>query len=411
MHTPRLSLAVALIAASLALGGCNQGGTPAPKGASSGAPAPTQDTTPSEAAPGAPGGAATTGADPSTSPPPGEAPGAPQDALAEGVEPGVPAKAGEPPAPPTGDPAAEEGATPEAPTPPADAQSDGFPPPTSEQQALIDAATKALRDENVEAAITAFEALMKTEPMSGLKMTGAIALSDFYLQGGESTKAVALLEEATARAPKTGEAQFVLARAYKAAGRARDAIAAYEGALAVEPLLLRAHVEIGGLRAELGEEDAARAAMLSYERAIYRYAKLLEAEDTHPSDKFKIIEAFSLLPDDRVANSLVIALSDPFRLTRLAAAEALGEVGTREVLPALEKALASAREVDDQHMMGLVEQAIERVKDTEPSDSGKVGPTFTEPGEEPTVKPPVEVERAPAKEEAKEPGGATPKAP
>ncbi|MEO1268991.1 MAG: tetratricopeptide repeat protein [Myxococcota bacterium] len=281
-------------------------------------------------------------------------------------------------------------------------EEDPFEPPTAEQEALIDAATKALRDDNAAVAITAFEALVRTEPLSGLKMTGVIALADFYMQGGEAARAVELLEGVLDKAPKTGEAQFVLARAYKESGKPRDAIQAYRVALQVEPLLLRAYVEIGGLQAELGDDETAQKSMLAYERAVYRYAKLLEAEDTHPSDKFKIIEAFSMLPDDRVMNALVLALDDPFRIIRLASAEALGEVGTREVLPALRTSLDKARAADDQHMMGLVEQAIKRVESSAPANAKEgskeegVGPVFTKPGETPTEKPPIEVNVPPA---------------
>jgi len=301
-------------------------------------------------------------------------------------------------APPTPTPPTEPPPAPEAPA-------DGLTEATSEQIALLGAAKEALNRDNPEAAIQGFEALARTEPMSGVKLTGVLALADLYTGTEQNDRAVALLEGAQAQAPKVAELPFVLGRTYKAAGKPEKAVLAFQEALRLQPMFLQAHVEIGGLFGQMGEGEKAAQAFLQYERELYKYAKLLEDSQTHPTDKMKIAEAFSLIPDDRAAEALLNDLRDPFRPVRFALVEALSEIGTRAAIPRLEEAAALAEKEGDIELQQHILRAIHKIKGApeEPNidtdGATGPGPTRTEkdagsedaaeaPAKEP-IKPPV----------------------
>ena len=258
-------------------------------------------------------------------------------------------------------------------------------PDTREQLGLLQAANQAFEQDSFEAGFQALELLSRTGPFSNSRLTGVVALADTYLQRGEIAAAIKILEAARSQAPAAAELVFVLGRAYKLAGKLEDALAAYQDVLLHQPLLLRAHVEIGGLYGALGKPTLAAETMLGYERKIIHFVNLLEGRATHPADKFKIIEAFSLLSDDQVLNSLIVSLKDRHQVIRLAAAEALGDVGTREVLPTLRSYLSRVESGDDAQLVAMLRQSIRRLE-SQPSlgeleAGGSVGPTTVNPGD------------------------------
>jgi tetratricopeptide (TPR) repeat protein len=246
--------------------------------------------------------------------------------------------------------------------------------PTEEQRKLLGLGKLALDQGNTSQAVAIFEQLQDTGPMSGLKLSAAIALADLYSQRGEHKRAIELLERVHRRAPPTPELVFVLARCYKADGQLPQAIEVYREALRLQPLFLRAHVEIGGMLHELGKQEESGQAFLDYERAIYQYSALMEAADTHPSDKIKIAEAFSLLPDDRAAQALVGALDDPDLEVRVAVAQALGEIGSHGALEPLEEARRAVK--DDPAWAKALDKAIAQIKASPKAQGAQVGPAF-----------------------------------
>lgn len=254
-----------------------------------------------------------------------------------------------------------DAAPPEAPPEPA---ADPLAPPTAEQVSLLNAAKDALANDNAEAAIQGFEALVRTEPMSGVKLSGILALADIYVGSEQNARAEALLEDAQRQAPRVAELPFVLGRTYKAAGKPEKAILAFQEALRLQPLFLQAHVEIGGLYGQLGESQKAAEAFLQYERELYRHAKLLEDPETHPIDKIKIAEAFSLIPDDRATEALLNDLRDPVRPVRFAVVEALSEIGTRAAIPRLEEVAAEAERDGDIQLQQHILRAIYKIKES-----------------------------------------------
>lgn len=267
------------------------------------------------------------------------------------------------------------------------------PPPlagdTSEQTSLIEAAKAALSVGDERAAETAFEALVASEPMSGAKLTGVISLADLRLSQGNPKAAVALIDGVMGKAPPTAELSFLSGRAHKEAGDLPRAIAAFQSALALQPLLLQAHVELGGLYASTGDGERSAQAYLAYERAVYKYSKILEDPEAHPEDKLKIIEVFGFIPDDRAATALLACLDDSERLVRLAAARELAEVCPRSALPTLEQARDTALSRGDRELGAALDAAIVKVQRSpaEPStdDSPALGPKFIVDGKRPDV--------------------------
>ncbi len=208
--------------------------------------------------------------------------------------------------------------------------------PTLTQQDLIRAAKEALAAGNDAAAQQALETLRNTPELSGIKISGILLLADFYRQQNRQAEALTMLEALYRKAPVLPELTFVLAQTYKDNGRIPEAIAGFEQALAAQPLLLRAHIEIGGLNQQQGNQEASTQAFLNYERAIFKYSKILEDPVAHIDDKLKIAEAFSFLPDDRAAPALLESLKDSDPKVRLAVADALGQIATDDTIKAME---------------------------------------------------------------------------
>ncbi len=281
------------------------------------------------------------------------------------------------PTPKAPEPAPEPAPVPEAPPKvalpsPDPARLEFVPDPTFAQIELLNTAKQAIASGADPTA--AYEALLKTEPLSGARISAAIALADLKRSKGQPAEALALLEDLYRKAPPLPEIAFVLGRTYKDSSRLEAAILAFEEALRLQPLLLTAHVEIGGLLSQLGHAERSAAAFLEYERAIYRYAKLLEAQDTHLDDKLKITEAFSFLPDDRAALALVDALDDPEVTVRDAVVRALAEVGTDSTLPALHA--AADKHADDPYLLASIRAAIDGIKKTRQEHDPNLGPAF-----------------------------------
>ena len=245
---------------------------------------------------------------------------------------------------------------------------------TVQQEELLRAGKDALARDDTDKAVAAFEELSSTGPMSGDRVSGAIALADLLMDRGQSAKAIGRLEPIVQRAPPIPELAYMLGRCYKEVGKREKAILAYQEALRLQPLLLQAHIEIGGLQQERGETELSAQAFLYYERSIYRYGKILEDAAAHPTDKIKICEAFSFLPDDRAAEALIGALSDRNAKVRVAAAEAVGEVGTHPMLPRLREARAVA--ADDAELAQTLEAAISKIEATPANAEERIGPTF-----------------------------------
>lgn len=268
-------------------------------------------------------------------------------------------------------------AKPEVPKPevpkPGPARLTDFEPSTPEQVTLLEAAKSALDAGDNDRATAAFEQLANTGPISGARTTAAIALADIYTEQGKIDEAVALLSALQKKAPPHAELAYVLGRAQKAAGKREAAIFSYREALRHQPLLLQAHIEIGGMYGELGETDLAAKAFLDYETSVYRYAKILDDPAAHPTDKIKICDAFSFLPDDRAAESLLGALDDAHPDVRVAAATAVAEVGTKPMLPRLRELLAVANEKDPRLAKALTE-AIAKIEVAADDGSERIGP-------------------------------------
>lgn len=86
--------------------------------------------------------------------------------------------------------------------------------------ALYGAAASHLRNRDPEAALPLFKRALKADPSS---LAAKMALGETLLMTGHGSKAVALLEEAAQADPSLKRLQYLLARAYRAAGREQDA--------------------------------------------------------------------------------------------------------------------------------------------------------------------------------------------
>jgi tetratricopeptide (TPR) repeat protein len=293
------------------------------------------------------------------------------------------------PAPPTPTQPAPDLATPSEPAAPSATPDAGpaaqparlmeFEPSSGEQEVLLQTGKKALASGDDARAQQAFEQLAHGGPISGARASGAIALADIYTDQGKLDEAVTLLASLQKIAPPHPELAYVLGRAQKAGGKREAAIFSYREALRLQPLLLQAHIEIGGMYGELGEAELAAKSFLAYETAVYRYAKILEDSQAHPTDKLKICDAFSFLPDDRAAQALLGALGDEHRDVQFAAAEALGEVGTKPMIPRLLELSKAASDSDPRLAKSLADSAARIGANADDADD-RIGPkTLTAP--------------------------------
>lgn len=105
----------------------------------------------------------------------------------------------------------------------------------------------------------------------------ALLLAGACLELGEATAAVATLEPWAAREPQWAVLRLELGRAYRAAGRMDDALAAMRQAVTLQDGLAEGWRELAGLLFESGDEAGGDAAYLRYRRLLGSPAELAAA--------------------------------------------------------------------------------------------------------------------------------------
>lgn len=212
------------------------------------------------------------------------------------------------------------------------AVSDPKSPGTPEQQDLLAVAKGHFMANELEAARTAFEALVKTGPLSAPKITGYIALGQIYKELGEGAKARVLYAELVRIAPEVPEAHFMHGRALAEARETTAAIRAYEATIRLQPDYLQAYVELGALYVHAGRDEEAQKVFLMYEQRVYGLAKKLEDTKSPVEDRLAVLEVFSFIQDDRASQAIMIALKDPAPEVREQAVVLAEEFGIGEAL-------------------------------------------------------------------------------
>ncbi len=206
---------------------------------------------------------------------------------------------------------------------------------TPEQLTLLEQAKVRFLAGDDAGAAPLFERLASSRPISSPVVTAVVAL------GASEAPLDALARYASVMPQAEGvpEVHLMMARAYAQQSKFALAASSYERVLRLDPSQLLAHVELGQMRERAGDLEGAARAFLDYERAVYSQAKRLEDAATPPDERLALIDALSLLEDDRVAQALVAAAQrDPDVTVRARAARALGEarvVSSRELLQAL----------------------------------------------------------------------------
>ena len=210
---------------------------------------------------------------------------------------------------------------------------------TPRQEELRGMAILALESGDIDTAVTALISMSDTEPMSELKASSMLLLSELYIEEGQVSRAMEVLLGLRQDAPEFAELEFIIGRTFMEQGALPDAEEAFRNAIRLNPDFLRSYVSLGSMLASQDNADEAAEIFLAYERVVYRMADVLES-DAPVDEKLLVIDQLSLsLPDDRLSRALERALDDDSLAVRAAAVTALGYVGTLDAVPALEAML------------------------------------------------------------------------
>ncbi len=188
---------------------------------------------------------------------------------------------------------------------------EGLGPGTEAQMQLLIQAKSAFLNDQWEEAEALFEKLIETEPVSGPVVTATIALGEIYNESEREDRAQQLYERLREKAPGIPEVHFVLARTLAEQGLTTKAIKAYERTVQLQPDYLQALVELAGLYTKAGRKEDAEKLFYDYEKKVYKLAKNLEAAETPPEEKVRILDIFSFVDDDRANQAIAKSVTDP----------------------------------------------------------------------------------------------------
>ncbi len=252
-------------------------------------------------------------------------------------------------------------------------EDDGLGEGTEVQRRLMANAKKAFLTEDIERAEELFSALVKTEPVSGPQVSGAIALAQIYNETDRPQKAIELYDRLAERVDDLPEVQLVIARAFAQQGESTRAIGAYKKLLEIQPDYVFALLELGKLYSEAGREEEATKAFYKYEKKIYALAKKLEDPETKPAERVHILDVFSLVSDDRASEAVVKAIGAKEPMVRQKAAVVLGETGAGEAKKVLEHA-----SINDPHLgvRMAAKDALKRLEKMGTESGEHIGPSF-----------------------------------
>ncbi|GEM_PF-5868704 len=183
---------------------------------------------------------------------------------------------------------------------------------SDEQIQLLVQAKSALFNDDWDKADAIFEKIVKTEPLSGEKITAYIALANSYRDSKKPKKAVALLKELSLLGEKIAEVQFVLARSYAELGESTASIKAYEYTIKIQPDYLQAIVELAGAYLKAGRKEESEKMFYEYEKKIHNYSKVLESDVATKEEQLQVIDVFNFLDDERANKAIVHALGSRY---------------------------------------------------------------------------------------------------
>jgi tetratricopeptide (TPR) repeat protein len=267
----------------------------------------------------------------------------------------------------------------------AEAPADGDAPPkedpdglgegTDVQRRLMAKAKQAFLTEDLDRAEELFGALVKTEPVSGPQVSGAIALAQIYNETDRPEKALELYDQLAERVDDIPEVQLVIARAFAQQGESTRAIEAYKKLLATQPDYVFALLELGQIYSDAGREEEATKTLYKYEKKIYALAQQLESAETAPAERIRILDVFSLVSDDRATEAVVKSLGAKEPQVRQKAATVLGETGAGEAKKVLEQV-----SINDPHMgvRMAAKDALKRLEKLGTESGEQIGPSFVE---------------------------------
>lgn len=235
---------------------------------------------------------------------------------------------------------------------------DRFSEPTPRQTELRETAIAALQYGQLDTSITALLALRDTEPMSEVKASGLLLLSELYFQQERIDDSLAVLEALRPASPPQGQLEYLLGRTYHRLSRAMEAEDAWRRAIRLEPDFLRSYVALADVLRSAGRTPDAEEVQLAYERQV----QLLSGRVGEGPDEERIaaIEALAqAVPDERVSRAIVPALQSSNPMLKVTAAMALAEVGTAS---ALEPMVAARTTAGDGQVSALIDQAVAQLQ-------------------------------------------------
>ncbi len=239
---------------------------------------------------------------------------------------------------------------------------------SDEQIQLLVQAKSAMLNEKWDAADALFEKIIKTEPLSGEKVTAYIALANSYRDANEPKKAIELLKQLDELGTKLAEVQFVLARAYGDMGESTASIKAYEYTVKIQPEYLQAIMELAGSYLKAGRKEESERMYYEYEKKVHNYAKILESDAATEPEQMQVLDVFNMLDDDRVNTAIIGGLKSKFPAVREECISLIRDFKLADTKPVLDQLKTIQTQDSDLRVRMMAKDAIDIVEGKNPND-------------------------------------------
>ncbi len=244
---------------------------------------------------------------------------------------------------------------------------DHFEPETPRQLELRSVAQGALRENDLDTAITALLALRDAEPMSETRAMGMLLLSEIYTSQGRHDDALAVLEALRPASPPQAQLEYLLGRAYLRAERLIEAEDALRRAIRLDPDFLRPWDLLAQVLRDAGRTVDAEEIELGWERRVQLLGD--QALNGDVEERLEAIEALGQsAPHPRLERALLAALDSPEPLLQVAAAFSLVEAGSEQAIAPL---VAARTAMTDPRGAALIDQALAELQGRLAAEAGR----------------------------------------
>ena len=234
--------------------------------------------------------------------------------------------------------------------------------PTLRQEELRGFAQQALDQGSINLAIAASISLLETPENSAVKLTGAMLLSDLYLETGETAQAIAVLDTLISTFPPMAETAYLYGQTMASISDWPAAETHLRRAIEIDPYFLRSYRQLINVLVEQGERERAIEVSTDYDHTLGLIINFVNNEDANTTERLASLENLILAePDLRIDQSMINLLDSGSEILATAAIQVLANIGMSQSSAALE---AYAETGTNEEINGLARQVAALLRDS-----------------------------------------------